>query len=278
MHRPTVASLRTAGWRAIVVTLATLNGACGGTVRETPTDGGIDSDGPLDAGPRTDAAVDAGLDAGDLAACRTSDGIHLCGGACPTLGRDQCPGVGCQPLLDRVSGEPTGIGVCVPDLPIPIEHCGRCEDGEVCASVSGEGTICVPEALCKRLHALGLASSCRYADFTPYDGQPLAIARGTECPAAACGPGCAVTTDCILRGEERCTGRSARHGYGFCVNNWESLPCNPSQPLPRSCSGYACMAWSPPAPNDTVSLEYGFCDDPFRECSAGDGRLVCSVQ
>ncbi len=278
MHRPTVTFLRTASWLAIVLPLSALNGACGGTVRETPTDGGIDNDGANAAGPRADAALDAGLDASDFGECRTAEGVRLCGGACPTLSRDQCPGVGCQPLLDRVSNAPSGIGVCVPDLPIPIEHCGRCEDGEVCANVSGEGTICVPEQLCQRLHALGLASSCRYADFTAYDGLPLATAHGAECPPFSCGPGCSVTADCVLKGVERCTGRSARHGYGFCVNTWQSLPCNPSQPLPRSCSGYACMAWTPPDPNDTVSLEYGYCDDPFRECSAGDRRLVCSVQ
>ena len=258
---------------ARVLALAFLNGACGGAIRELPEEAGV-ADGGLetgDAAPRGDAAGDA--DASVLEACGTPERVRICGGVCPSLGQDACKGVGCQPLLDRVSNAPTGVGVCVPDLPIPLEQCGRCPDGDVCANISGEGTVCVPEQLCQRLTELGFANGCRYADFSPYDGQPLAIARGADCPSKACGPACGPCRGAY----DRCIGRSARHGYGMCVETSDWVPCNPSLPLPRTCAAgnYSCVAWAPPAPNDTASLAYGFCAP--RACGTADARLVCAA-
>jgi hypothetical protein len=64
----------------------------------------------------------------------------------------------------------------------------------------------------------------------------------------------------------------------MCIETWERLPCNPSQPLPRTCAAYnySCFAWRPPVPNDTASLAYGFCDG--RACGTADARLVCAAQ
>jgi hypothetical protein len=163
------------------------------------------------------------------------------------------------------------MGVCVADLPVPLEQCGRCRDGDVCAHIAGEGAVCVSERLCQDLHARGLAAACRYADFAPYDGAPLAVARGSDCPRWACGPGCS-TCDAFATG--RCTGRSARHGYGFCFVGAWGPACNPTAALSADCVG-ACIAWTPSDPTDTTSLAYGLCDSPYDECSAGDGRLTC---
>ena len=274
MHRTAlVPSHHVAWWGSSFILHAFLAG-CGGDVRISPVD--IDSGPGPDADSDADATSDVHVDAGPSDPCRTADGVRLCGGPCPTLERDQCRGVGCQQLRERVSGAPTGIGVCVPDLPVPIRHCGRCLDGDVCANVSGEGTICVPEALCERLHALGLASACRYADFTPYDGRPVAVARGAECPRYACGPGCGGIR-CADVGST-CSGRSATHGYGYCFASLLPTPCDPSKPLPRACAGDACIAWASGIPGDTTALAYGTCDYQFEECSNPDRRLVCTMQ
>lgn len=237
---------------------------CGGEVRASAPDEEGDAGTVSDAGDFRDART-----------CRTAEGVRLCGGGCPSLGPTECPGVGCQPLLDRVTGAPLGGAVCVADLPVPIEHCGACRDGDVCVRVSGEGTICAPEALCQALTSRGLTRACRYADFSVYDGRALAVSQGAACPRYACGPGCG---PCPLAPTDRCSGRSAQFGYGFCFSEFDRPPCDPTQPLPRACAGYACIAWTSSDAEDTTSRAYAFCDTPAPECGAGDGRLLCNAR
>lgn len=194
--------------------------------------------------------------------CVTPRGVRLCGGNCaPEVA---CGQFGCRPFV--ADGAEAKVGVCMADLPPPISTCWRCADGEVCADIAGEGLICVEEALCRSLMDFGLASACTYADFSPYDGRPLAIARGADCPKGACGPGCG---SCGV--STACSGRSADHGYGFCLPALLQEWCY-ADDVPTTCSQY-CAAWTT---NTQVSKDYGWCAIDV-ECDRLEptGRIEC---
>jgi hypothetical protein len=217
---------------------------------------------------------DAG-DASSTPACPTIDGVRLCGRAC-TDGT-ACGGIGCQPLLDRLTGARLDLGVCVATLGRPIRTCGSCRDGQVCATIDGQGAICVDEAVCLSIVDLGFGVACRYADFAPYDGRPLAVAAPAACPDRACGPGCG--SGVCDAANAFCSGRSADHGYGYCVS--AALPtvaCDPRGSTRNACAPGVCVAWTPAGPNDDRSLAYGHCERDDRLCNGADGRLTCSAR
>ncbi len=233
--------------------------------------GGIAYDGSLvghdagDGGHEHDSATDAG-DSGDgpdsaVDLCAPVAGIGLCGSACAGSGGG-CAGR-CVAAIPRV-GE-ASVGLCASDLPAPIESCWMCEDGSACANLDGEGYVCVPEAVCRRLFALGAGSACVYSDFSEYDGRPLALATGSECPAKACGPGCGGCTSAA-----RCTGRSADYGYGFCVGGTFAEWCEPSDARRTGCDG--CATWT----SSSLAEAYGRCART-ENCDAWEptGRVDC---
>ncbi len=252
------------GWRALAA-LALLS-ACGGRVEQRPEDGGVE-DAAVDARPG-DGELDAadGVSAEELCA---PSGVRVCGAGCATTSAD-CPGLGC---LRLVGGAGTlELGVCLADLPVPLEQCGLCADGEVCVHLEKQGYLCVAESVCRALDRLGGAAGCSYADFTPYDGRPLAVSRGKDCPRGSCGPGCG---DCSQSTVGRwCSGRSASAGYGMCLpsNTFMGELCNAHEPLPSLLCRH-CVVWR----GSEAALAYGTCtlsDDvcPIYEAS---GRLVC---
>lgn len=241
---------------------ATIVSCGGGTTEDSPTQADAGSDAPV--ADKVDVADTVGSDL-----CKTASGVRFCGGGCPLLSSTECPGLGCVPIVHRVSGAPTGTGICIADLPPPITPCWLCTDGMTCAHVAGQGPICVEEDVCRSLHALGLDVGCRFSDFSHYDGRPLAVAEGTGCPANSCGPGCG---EC--EGPARCSGRSADFGYGLCLHKQNPVPCSAHKPLPESC-GY-CLTWGPAAGGDELALDNGQCVPGFL-CAEYEatGRMKC---
>lgn len=260
--------------RSVVLMGIALSAGCGGSVMESVTDGGaagmdggLGSDGALGR----DARADTGLfpDGAMGNACATASGVRLCGGACPSLSAGECPGLGCVGVLDRLTRERYSLGVCLPDIPAPQRSCGSCVDGQVCAHIDGQGPVCVAEDVCLALLKLGATRACRYADFAPYDGRPLAVATGAQCPKYACGPGCGWCQG------ERCTGRSADFGYGTCLNQSAAHACS-ARAAPPSVYCDSCLVWKPVPGDDPTSLDFGTCVSTGEVvCSRADVRMTC---
>lgn len=268
------------GVRSLPLVLACAVCSCGGQVGQSSgvqQDAGLDSSGATDSA--ADGAADTSTDAPPDDPCAPA-GVRVCGAGCPPLDAAQCPGLGCVAALDTTSSTATGVGLCLGDLPAPIRPCGRCADGEVCVDLEGQGFVCAAETLCARLFAMGAGAACRYADFSPYDGRPLAVASGDACPKAncgypdcealSCGPGCGQ-----CGGFRICTGRSADVGYGLCADEpFSAPPCRATDPPTASCQ--RCLAWAPPSPWDSAAQDYGWCAVPV-ECDTmvATGRVRC---
>lgn len=220
-------------------------------------------------GTASDAAADADA-ALPFDPCRTPSGVRICGNGCGELDQSVCPGLGCLDALDIGSGKTTGAGVCLSDLPVPVLGCWFCPDGTTCVELEQQGLICVAEDVCRSLAALGAASACRYADFTVYDGRPLAVASGTDCPKRACGPGCGDCEGPVTR----CSGRSADFGYGYCFDVITTDACSANEPMPFYCG--ACATWLAPTGGGDPALELGLCaEDSDCEEYEATGRMSC---
>jgi hypothetical protein len=213
--------------------------------------------------------------------CRTRSGARLCGGDCPSLSAEECPGLGCVPVVDRVSGSHTGVGVCLADLPV-LRTCWFCRerDGTTCVHLEGQGPVCVAEDVCVALHKLGAGMGCRYTDYSPYDGRPLAIATCADCPPNptgglephSCGPGCGgCGSD---RTYDNCYGRSADFGFGICIN--AGSPCSVNEPRDEFCK--FCATWLPVSEGDDLALDYGTCVTHEVHCDIleASGRISCN--
>ena len=267
--------------RFLLLAVLALSSGCGGAVLESETDGGATGiDGGLtgiDGGLGSDGANprDSGPDSATLAdgaagnGCTTASGMRICGGVCPALTASECPGRGCVNVLDRVTHERSTVGICLPDIPTPQRSCGSCLDGQVCAHIDGQGIVCVAEDVCLALFKRGVTKACRYADFTPYDGRPLSVATGAQCPKRACGPGCGSCQGPL------CTGRSADYGYGTCVEFPAVGDCSARSPLPiNHCD--SCLVWKPAPGDDPVSLDYGTCiTSGSGWCPSAEVRMTC---
>ena len=259
--------------RFLLLAVLALSSGCGGAVLDSETDGGatgidggLGSDGanPRDSGPDSATLADGAAANG----CTTASGMRICGGVCPALSASECPGRGCVNVLDRVTHERSTVGICLPDIPAPQRSCGSCLDGQVCAHIDGQGIVCVAEDVCRALFKRGVTKACRYADFTPYDGRPLSVATGAQCPKYACGPGCGFCQGLL------CTGRSADYGYGTCVEFPDVGDCSARAPLPRSCD--SCLVWKPVPGDDPVSLDYGTCiTSGSGWCPSAEVRMTC---
>ena len=223
----------------------------------------------------SEATSSPGADASSANTCRTPSSVRLCGGGCPSLSTTECPGLGCVPVVDRTSGAQTGVGVCLADLPIPVETCWFCRDGMTCVHLEGQGPLCVAEDVCAALEKLGAGTGCRYADFSPYDGRPLAVATCPNCPEdptggitpLSCGPGCGSCGDL-----NNCFGRSADFGYGICITQFK--PCSVNEPRDEFCK--VCATWLPVQNGDELALDYGNCvHESYCDFLEASGRISC---
>lgn len=223
-------------------------------------------------GGRTDLPDDLGsTDPLGERSCEAS-GVRLCGGACPALGPPECPGYGCTPALDRDTLAPTSYGVCWYDLRgHTTRPCAACEDGEMCAYRGKDDLVCVPAAVCAALWALGDRTTCRYADKTPYTGEPIPEPEG--CPGTlACGGSCPCGVSCI--------GRSPTHPFGICAPGYSDFvpTCDllPDHTYAHSChDDYACAVFDVPAADRVTAMHYGVCL-PTDECLVTKTSLAIS--
>lgn len=162
-----------------------------------------------------DRAADAGF--APHPTCVSASGVRLCGGSppCPELPAPTCRGFGCQHSASIVNGATATGGACLTDLSDNgLRDCSTCNDGEACLSKTNGDLVCVPLDVCHALWDIGVRDVCRYADKSPYDDRPLAVAESCPLgisPFPMCGSGCASCPP-----DFPCSGRSATRPYGLC--------------------------------------------------------------
>lgn len=206
-------------------------------------------------GARTGAEIgpEPSNDSGFHEPCKSSDGVRLCGGACPPIPPPECPGYGCTPAYDW-SSKASPLGVCWSDrTDKSARPCGACAKNEVCVSRNKGELVCTSRAVCDALAELGGASLCRYTDLTPYDGRPFATGA-SQCLGSwgtLCGGECG-----FCEGSGYCTGRSSTRAFGLCND-----PIG-TQDLPPMYQDCAAGTWAQfergNAPEDLVR-KYGVC-------------------
>ncbi len=232
-----------------------------------------------------DAGFEVSTDGAPLDLC-DPDGVRLCGDGCPDLitpdsstfdieAGNVCLGYGCLPTKDIQHFTSQSAGVCWADAQSIAKYpCGTCNDGEVCVQKSPSDLVCMPEDVCRALWTLGVRDVCRYADFHPYDGRPVAT------PAQACpfvakdGPQRVCSGACPpCPGVERCVGRSPDHPFGLCRDDFVGglepqpsafPPCKTCLATLPSDAGYGCAVFDG---SDNAALAHagGFCM-PVKDC------------
>lgn len=205
--------------------------------------------------------------------CASASGVRLCGGdpPCPEIPAPVCPGYGCQHASDVTTGVQANGGICIADLPdYGTFPCYACKDGEACLTRPNGDLVCVPVDVCHALWDIGVRDVCRYADKSIYDDRPLALPSTGACPRkyTLCGGACT-----CLYPEERCTGRSATRGYGFCegalglglhpedirgcslsASSYPLIWCDPNYP-----ETWVCGVYKNGPQSAVVSRKYGTC-------------------
>lgn len=241
-----------AHWAKAAGLLLTLLLGCGGRTLEEGSPGG---GGSTSAGPP------------DPVACEAA-GIRLCGGPCDPLGFEGCPGVGCTPVGDRVTGEALDVGVCWPDIPEWVnKSCFACDEGEVCVHDALGGLYCVPTEVCSALWALGATTACRYADKSSFQNLPIAdlpyCVGGSDVCGGDCG-GCFPNVHCV--------GRSATQSFGVCMSNSLLAPCTKQDP--STCSIGMCATFRVPEEDQAVADRFGGCVKKSVCASAQEAGII----
>lgn len=198
---------------ALLALLAAVIGCGGrGDLDGTP-DGGADAaeQPPIDGGLSPDAKLED---------CMSTDGIRICGS---TAGCFE-DGPYCDCGFPHGNPNEPQIGWCHDDLAgMGVRICGSCLDGQVCVDLPTSAWLdhnCASESLGRLLWQHGRQDLVRYADDTPYDGQPLPMP--TECPPPVGGAVQLCGGNCGGCGAAKvCSGRSPTHPFGICI------PANP---------------------------------------------------
>ena len=263
--------------------------ACGGKTElgvVDTRDSGVDDDSALDDAHRDSAGRD-----GSIEPC-APDGVRVCGGSCPLLTPDQCPGTGCSSVA-TVSKAPEPTGACWSDMTNGdgLDLCYACRDGDACMQRDANKLVCVPYGVCSALYSQG-NKACRYADKSNFTGAPLTTPSGpcptTAVPGALCGGACGACPS-WTEGPS-CTGRSASRPFGVCAHgilNKQTYTCSVdvSGHWVNNCVGnflwngsqddsIRCQVFEV---GDTESRHWGLCQ-PSTQCRAAAraiGSLHC---
>ncbi len=252
-------------WPALATAILTIG--CGGTFLgsggsgETP-DGGVDDDASADGSALADGGTDN--------PCVSPSGYAVCGGPNNCFPASQTgTGTQCESCPLTVANYGYDMALCqnavLSDFPT-----GICDDD--CVYVQAIAPVewnDVPYEIGVLFAQNGGADRVRYADWTPWTGDPLPTLATCSPPAnvPACGSICPPCASGDI-----CTGRSPTHPYGMCFSTTTPLSCAIGGETCAQGQGLGCFVFKTDAADQTLSDDNGTCL-PVAQCQASAAQL-----